>query len=329
MLGGSHTTEARAALTRLAKSDLKSHLDSSVDLLDLDAVVRPSEFKVAIDQLASFAPSRTLRDVGPEAVAAAQAANSVVILAVCQMAGLSYRDLFDRAAATGQTLPGAPRGRWRADQITAAFQVVDEVISGRGTALLPGGVPARPIELLVDSELGAAGWEALEHLRAHGVPYEVLLAQRAVGGAWLAHRNQTTSQLAPILADQLCQILDGASVKYWRGVVAGGDMSKKQLGELVSDAGEAGQVGIVTQDADGNPGVAIAFAFARDGGTARKSAGRLEKLPDALHVPPAVVILGPGWATRGETIDLIAAFQGRVFTESTLVDLASLAAQAV
>ena len=42
----------------------------------------------------------------------------------------------------------------------------------------------------------------------HGVPYEMLLAQRAVGGAWLSHRNATTSLLPPLLATTLCELLD-------------------------------------------------------------------------------------------------------------------------
>jgi hypothetical protein len=63
-----------------------------------------------------------------------------------------------------------------------------------------------------------------------GVPYEVLLTQRAVGGAWLSHRNSTTGLLPPIMATELCELLDARGVSYWRGAVLGGDVTKRKAG---------------------------------------------------------------------------------------------------
>lgn len=158
-----------------------------------------------------------------------------------------------------------------------------------------------------------------------GVPYEVLLTQRAVGGAWLAHRNSTTTLLGPILGAQLCERLDHRGVAYWRGTALGGEVSKRQLGQLIGRQGEAAQVGLVTRGTDKQPSLGVAIAVARDGGTARKTAGKLLQLPAHLRVPAAVVLLGPGWAERGETAELVPSFGGRVFTERSLDQLAELA----
>lgn len=315
--------QASAATSRLARTAVQSDVDTSIDLLALDTVIRPDQYRRALDHLATFTVSRTLASVTAEAVAAAQAGNPLVIPTLCQVAGLSYRDLTDRAADRGSTLPGSASGDWTQEQVAVAFAVVDEVISGTGHSRLPGATPARPVELLMPA--ASSGWTAVEALMRDGVPYEVLLTQRAVGGAWLAHRNSTTTLLGPILGAQLCERLDHRGVAYWRGTALGGEVSKRQLGQLIGRQGEAAQVGLVTRGADKQPSLGVAIAVARDGGTARKTAGKLLQLPAHLRVPAAVVLLGPGWAERGETAELVPSFGGRVFTERSLDQLAELA----
>lgn len=316
---------ASAATSRLARAAVQSDIDTSVDLLALDTVTTPAQYRTALDHLATFTATRSLSSVTAEAVAAAQASNPLVISALCQVAGLSYRDLTDRAAHRGSTLPGSATGSWTQEQIAVAFAVVDEVISATGHSRLPGATPARPVELLMPAAL--SGWAAVEALMREGVPYEVLLTQRAVGGAWLAHRNSTATLLGPIMGAQLCERLDHRGVAYWRSTALGGDVSKRQLGKLIGRDGEAAQVGLVTRADDEQPSLAVAIAVARDGGTARKTAGKLLQLPGHLRVPAAVVLLGPGWAERGETAELVPSFGGRVFTERTLDELAELAEQ--
>lgn len=315
---------ASSAMLRLVKTAVRSDVDTSIDLLALDSVTSPEEYRRALEHLATFTATRTVASVTAEAVAAAQAGNPLVILALCQVAGLSYRDLTDRAADRGTTLPGQPGGTWSQEQVAVAFSVVDEVVVGTGQSRLPGSTPARPVELLMPA--ASAGWTAVEAFIRGGVPYEVLLTQRAVGGAWLAHRNSTATLLGPIMGAQLCERLDHRGVAYWRGTALGGDVSKRQLGQLVGREGEAAQVGLVTRAAD-EPSLAIAIAVARDGGTARKTAGKLLQLPGHLRVPAAIVLLGPGWAERGETAELVPSFGGRVFTERSLDELAGLSEQ--
>lgn len=317
--------QASSAMLRLVRTAVRSDVDTSVDLLALDSVTSPDDYRRALEHLATFTATRTLRSITAEAVAAAQADNALVIPALCQVAGLSYRDLTDRTADRGTTLPGQPWGSWSQEQVAVAFSVVDEVVGARGHSRLPGSTPARPVELLMP--VASAGWTAVEAFMRDGVPYELLLTQRAVGGAWLAHRNSTATLLGPIMGAQLCERLDSRGVAYWRGTVFGGDLSKRQLGQLVGREGEGAQVGLVTRTASHEPSLAIAIAVARDGGTARKTAGKLLQLPGHLRVPAAIVLLGPGWSERGETAELVPSFGGRLFTERSLDELATLSEQ--
>ena len=75
----------------------------------------------------------------------------------------------------------------------------------------------------------------------------------------------------------------------------------------------------------GEPRLAIAVSVARDGGTARKNGGRLKTLPSQFDAPAAVLLIGHGWAERGESLELIQAFAGRVFTERSIDALVSVA----
>jgi hypothetical protein len=66
----------------------------------------------------------------------------------------------------------------------------------------------------------------------------------------------------------------------------------------------------------------VAFSIARDGGTARKNAGRLQTMVERALVPVAVVVAGPGWSLRNETAEMAAAFAGRVYSDRTICLLA-------
>lgn len=314
----SHGAEA---LRELSRTLLSSAVDPSVDLLGLDEIVRPPAHRAALSEVRAYTASGTLSDITAEAVAAAQANNAQVVATLGLVAGLSWRDLRDRALARTAMMPGDPAGPWNHAQIVAVFDAVNEVITNNGTARLPGATPARPLELFTNS---LASWTAIEDLFQNGVTFETLLAQRDVGGAWLSHRQSTTRRVAALIADDVCRALNEAGVAYLRAAALGGDTSKQHLREILG--GEPGQTAVVGVDAHGDATIAIAISVARDGGTARKNGGRLRTLPTQFDTPAAAVVVGPGWADRGESTELVAAFTGRVFTELTMTDLAATAA---
>ena len=309
--------KAEEAIRKLTRFLVASDLDTAEVLFDSAAIDDPSKFRRALETLARKSKDGGLLSVTSSAAFAAQREDPYVIEALCAVAGLTYSELGDRAEVD---LPSGPRDHWLAPQMRAAFKVVDDVVCSRVTSKVPDTRPARPIELWPEFAQGqGAGWEAVEEMRRNGVPYEVLLAQRQAGGAWLAHRNRTTGKVAASIASQLCTELDSRRVSYRRSKAVGGDVQASTLHAL-SGAGK--QVGLVVVDSHNKPCSAVIFSIARDSGTASKSASRLQTMARGKSLALFLMLAGPGWAARNETADLATVFEGRVFSERDSVALA-------
>ncbi len=314
--GGIKTT---AAIRRLARQVTSSELDTASVIFEADSVASGGAFRAALDLLASKSPDRTLATLNPSGVFAAQNEDPFTMETLCAVAGLSYGDLQARVAAD---LPSEPGARWSPSQVRAALKVIEDVIQDRIGAALPGSVPARPVELLpeVVGHPIPPSWESVEEMRRGGVSYELLLAQRAAGGSWLAHRNRTSGRIAHSLAGRLCQELADRGVDYRRSTSVGGDIQPARIHEL-SDAGK--QVGVVALNHAGAVIQAIIFSIARDSGTASKNTGRLRTMAYGKRVPVSVVLAGAGWSARNETAELAIAYGGRVYSERDLDHLAT------
>lgn len=312
------------ALREASRNALSSTLDTSADLLSTDTIVPPYRYDQALAELADCTPGGSLEHLSVDAVGAAQAANGDVVETLGLVAGLSWRDLRDRAAARGVSLPNKATGPWSSSQTRAVFELVDEVVTGRGKPQLLGAVASRPIELLLG--LRGSGWAAVEAFRTGRVTYGTLLAQRDVGSAWSAHRNRTNSEISRLMVVRLLEALDAAGVSYWSTDGAKPVPKKFLAGKAVKQGRTLGQLSVVTRDSAGNGRYAVLIAVARDGGTARRSAATVLKLPGTLVLPGVAVLLGTGWSERGESDDLVRAFAGRVYTERNLPDLAAMAA---
>ena len=307
--------EHTRAVRRLARMVASSDLDSATILFEHETIVPALQFRETLGRLAARCPDGTLSHITASALIAAQRDDAFTLEALCVVAGLSYKELTDRV----EDLPSSPSGSFGPSQLRRAFVALDAIVQGTTTTDLPGAVPARPLELMAGIGLGKLGWTAVEKLRVGGVPYEVLLAQRAAGGSWLAHRNRTSSKLAPLVADRLCQELDLRQVAYRRSTGVGGDTSPTDIGAL---SGCDNQLGLVVLDPAGHAIFGVIFSTARDSGTASKSASRLRAMKRAPNLPIAVVVAGPGWAARNETADLARDFDGRLYSERALVQLA-------
>jgi hypothetical protein len=313
---------ADAALRFAVRSALGSTLDTSADLVLTDTIIPPHEYGAALGAVVQRIPSGNLADISSAAVVAAQAQNSLVMETLALVAGLSWRDLQARSEARGVALPGEATSAWSMQQLQSAFAVIDDIVCGRGKPQLDGAIAARPVELLLK---GSLGWAEIERLRIDGVPYETLLTQRDVGSAWSAHRNRSGAEISRLMACTVLEALYAEKVACW-SMVGDAPVSKKFLAAQVGILSKPpGQLSIVTRGINGKARYAVLTAIARDGGTARKTGATLLKLPERFSVPAALVLIGTGWADRGESDDLVRAYGGRVYTEHTLADLAHLA----
>lgn len=136
---------------------------------------------------------------------------------LCHVVGVAYGDAKKWFA---------PSGSWNEDNIRKLLAYFDGLVEGRGDRVVPNTEPSRAIELL---ETG--GWARLDQLRTDGVPYSLLLAQRAVGGAWLQHKNQTATRLNAVTARLVCDELSARDIAFLRATTVGGTVKQADLQE--------------------------------------------------------------------------------------------------
>lgn len=314
MHGGSGA-EVERALRRLARVVAASDLDSAAVLFEPETIIPASRFRETLARLAARCSGGTLGSITASSVIAAQRDDPFTIEALCVVAGLSYKELTERV----EDLPAKAKGPFGPSQVRRAFGTLAAIVSGETTTDLAGTVPAHPLELMSRVGLGRSGWEAIEKQRVGGVPYEILLAQRAAGGAWLAHRNRTSGKLTLLLADRLCRELDARGVSYQRSTGIGGDITPSRMAEL---SGADKQLGLLVLGEKDEAAFGVIFSSARDSGTASKNASRLRAMRRPASLPVAVVVAGPGWAARNETANLAKEFAGRLYSERAIEKLA-------
>ena len=304
------------ALQRLTREIAQSGFDSSSMLLEIEGVPKPMQFRQALDAVVRLCPSRGLDTINDSAVIAAQRAEPLTMEALCATAGLSYSELRER----GTGLPSDPRSSWSPSKVREAFRILDDVVNRRVSSQLAGAIPTGPIEMIPQLYASKpSGWVLVEKERTEGVPYELLLAQRFVGGTWLAHRNHTSTKLNYAIAATVEEMLSDAGFVVLRSSRNGGETPPSHMEEITGTDSRIG-VAVLTRR---RASYAIVFATARDQGSANKSGANLLKMARPPALPVALVLTGPGWASRNETADLARSFQGRLFTELTLERLVS------
>lgn len=304
VLIGDESASGRKALRRATKEATSSDFDTSRMLFNPSSIPRPSDFKLALDALQHNSSGDSFSGIDAPALLRAQQESNLAIEALCLIAGVSYSDACDRFN------PGS--AEWNRDSARRLVAYLDDLVNGRCESIVPSSVPSRAIEFFESD-----GWSRADEFLHKGVPYEVLLAQRAAGGVWLAHKNRTSSRPNISIANMLCSMLDEEQIEFMCATQVGGEIRQSDLQELTGVHDK--RVGLVVLEA-GRPAVLICFSSAKDSGTARANGDGLLQIPVG-DKPFAAVLTGPGWSARTETDRLAQHFNGLLFTEKTLRDL--------
>jgi hypothetical protein len=295
----------RDALRRVTREVADSDVDTARLVFDPDDLPTIEDFDRAVEALLSRSSDGTFGGLSARGVLRAQRAEPLAIEALCLAAGIQESD------ARGWF--GVSR-TWREPQVVELLGYLRELVDGEIESPLPHSVAARALELIQ----GFDGWDTIDNLQANGVPYGLLLAQRAVGGVWLANKNKTSNRPNQVAAGEVCAELAARGIKYRRATTAGGEVRQKDLQDLAKIDDK--RVGVVAVDSKGQPTFAITFSAARDGGTARANRDGLLQIPrtDLRH---ALVLVGIGWAPRHETDLLALHFDGFLFSDRSIGDL--------
>lgn len=301
---GDESTAGRKALRRATKEATTSDFDTSRMLFNPSSILRPSDFKLALNALKHNSSGDSLSALDASALLRAQQESNLAIEALCLIAGVSYSDACDWFN------PGS--GEWNRDSAGRLIAYLDDLINGRCKSIVPASVASRGVEFFESN-----GWSKADEFLSKGVPYEVLLAQRLGGGVWLAHKNKTSSRLNISIADMICSMLDEEHFDFLRATQLGGNVRQSNLQELTGVHDK--RVGLVVLKA-GRPAVLVCFSSAKNSGTARANGDGLLQIPVG-DKPFAAVLTGLGWSARIETDRLAQHFNGLLFTEKTLGDL--------
>lgn len=315
-------SQARKALERLARELTASELDSAAVLHHVELLPEAFVFRQALDALAETSGG-SLADVTASALRTAQQRNSRVMEALEALIGVTHKEMRERVDG----LPVEVDRVWTNVALNSAFTYIDALICGtlpRPTA--PGTFLPAPVELIpaIAGPTAGGGWQRVEQLRTGGVPYELMLAQRVVGGAWGQHRNRTSQSPMAAVALEVRGLLMAEGFDVVLSDKYGGDARQADLRALV---GGDQHVNLVarTQPPKPTPVAVVTFSLAKDGGSARKNASAKQQMTPPM-VPVFVVVLGGGFSQRNETVDLVRHFDGAVYTEQTLPALASAVA---
>ena len=298
------TSAGHRALRRATKEATRSEFDTSRILFDPESIPRPSDYRKALKALQRNSSDGTLAALTGPGLLRAQQESGLAVEALCLMAGVSYSDACDWFK------PGS--SAWNRDTVGELIDYLGCLVEGTSESVVPATIPSRAVEFLE-----ADGWSTADNYLRNGVPYEVLLAQRAGGGIWLAHKNKTSSFPNIAVANMVCSMLADEQIIYLRAKQLGGDVRQIDLQDLTGVRDK--RVGLVVIR-DNHPSVLVCFSSAKDSGTARANGDGLLQIP-VNKIPFAAVLTGPGWAGRTETDRLAQHFRGLLFTEKTLADL--------
>jgi hypothetical protein len=303
---------AGEALRRVASVAASSDIDPTAVLFEIDTIADITLIRRCLDALAFKSPTRTLVGLTVESVNLALHEEPSCIDTLALIAGLTSKELRRRLG-----IRGASGTEWTPRQVKEALSLIDSIISGTISTPVTGAVPLRPVELVLTEGAPLTGWPLVEKMRTTGVPFEVLLAQRAVGGSWGLHRNATSSKLGAAVTGLLCDELDELGTNYLRSRSSGGsdDLSKvSPLGNFAT---------LMTVAGDGSPWWSVVVSVANDSGTASKTAARLMDTVQACNT--AILVAGPGWFDRAtETAELATAVGGQLYSEKDVKTLASM-----
>ncbi len=207
-------------------------------------------------------------------------------------------------------------------QAATCAAVVDLVMSGE---LFPAKPPDSVLRLKLEKPDTARRWESVRDYAEKGVPFEVLLHQRAYGGAFRQLLDATSSRRGDLLEEPVESLFREHGIPHVRTGAHNQAAVQARFGLTVRPAPD-----FVLFDARTDALRAmLECKVANDGGTARDKAARFRSLRAEANrlggVPVFAVLAGLGWRRTQDALGpVVRDTDGRTFTAATLSEMISV-----
>lgn len=269
--------------------------------------------------------TKTFTEVTEATLVAALDADHATLAPLRMIAGLTHSELAvalklvdQTSTASSETLRKFERGHGTSRRQSTLLPIIAQTVLavlGRTILTVPPEL-AKVFHSKIERRDTKDGWNGVSRDAVQGVPYEALLYQRYIGGAWRQAQDAYSEVKGDnILELPLSRLLDDYRIPYYRA--ASGATGARETVERFGI--EPGPDFVLP---DESPTVVIECKVCEDGGTVRDKAERLHALAHAARergLIACAVVDGKGWRERANSLaDVIAAVDGRVYTLKTL-----------
>lgn len=213
----------------------------------------------------------------------------------------------------------AKERKLKANSPLASAITIDLAMRGE---LFPPPAPDTGLRVKLDKPDTADGWESVRRYAADGVPYSMLLHQRAYGGAFRQLLDATSSKRGDYLEDAVAALFADAQVPHIRTGSRNQAEIAKRFGLTVKPAPDF----VIFDQGTDTLRAMLECKIANDGGTARDKAARFRSIRTEAQrlggIPVLAVLSGLGWRRTGDALGpVVRDTDGRTFTMATLDEM--------
>lgn len=320
--------EAQTVYSAVAESLYRPRLSPQFVYVHRSAGYEREPFVSAYRQ--AFELTSGFHEVSPERLAATIERAPETLLVFRTIVGYTPSEFAAAIAEVANSLGVRPVGAHRVKAVETGVRTTAQVAALCAEAihrLMSGvlwGQAPEGLMTKLDKSDTERGWESVRSFAASGVPYEVLLHQRHVGGTYRQLLDATSERRGELLEAPVETLLAEAGVSFIRTGSANQGEIAERFNLTVRPAPD-----FVVFEPPSSLRAMIECKQANDGGTARDKAARYRSLRQETTrlggVALFAVLDGLGWQRVNDALGpVVRDTDGRVFTLATLSEMLSV-----
>lgn len=317
--------EQRAVYAEVAETLYKPHLSANFAFVPRREDYELPHFRAVYRRTAEA--TSDFQSTEPAVVSSLLASDPETLLVFRTIVGYtpaelarSTREVAERDQRRGVSsarLKSAERGgTLDSESAVLLAKTLDELMSGSLWGQAPAGVRSK-----MDKPDTAEGWHSVRRFTSQGVPYEVFLHQRHMGGAFRQLLDAASEERGAMLETAVSTLFDEHGVPHVRTGSTDQAEIASRFNLTMSPAPD-----FVVYDPPDTLRAILECKLTNDGGTARDKASRFARLRRESQrlggVPVFAVLDGLGWERINDALGpVVEECDGRVFTLETLPEM--------